>query len=82
MRSVKFSEFMELLEGGEDIVKGYTFSRNQLQAELRPKLQELVKDNKVLENEFKDYVSMVELEATIAGLYCGMKIVNSLNNLP
>ena len=81
MKNIRLSEFVELMEDAEAVVAGYAFSRNQVEEELWPKLKELFKGNSVLENNLKDFVSLIESQFYLQGLYNGISLANIINVL-
>lgn len=81
MKRISISEFIELLEDAEAVMGDYDFSRNQEEEELRPKLKEIFKENSVLENNLKDFVSLVEAQFYLQGLYDGIRLANIINGL-
>mgnify|MGYP004732025859 FL=1 len=81
MKRISISEFIELIEDAEAVIEDYAFSRNQDEEELRPKLREIFKENSVLENNLKDFVSLVESQFYLHGLYDGIRLTNIINGL-
>lgn len=81
MKRISISEFIELIEDAKTVIDDYAFSRNQDEEELRPKLKEIFKENSVLENNLKDFVSLVESQFYLQGLYDGIRLANIINSL-
>lgn len=81
MKNIRLSEFVELIEDAEAVVAGYAFSRNQVEEEFWPKFKEIFKENSVLENNLKDFVSLVEAQFYLQGLYDGIRLANIINSL-
>ena len=81
MKKISISEFIELIEDAAVVMEDYAFSRNQEKEELRPKLKELFKENTSLENNLKDFVSLVEAQFYLQGLYDGIRLTNIINSL-
>ena len=81
MKRISISEFIELIEDAKTVIDDYAFSRNQDEEELRPKLKEIFKENSVLKNNLKDFVSLVESQFYLQGLYDGIRLANIINGL-
>lgn len=81
MKRISISEFIELVEDAETVIGDYAFSRKQDEEELRPKIKEIFKENSVLENNLKDFVSLVESQFYLQGLYDGIRLANIIHSL-
>lgn len=81
MKKISISEFIELIEDAEAVMVDYAFSRNQEEEYLKPKLKEIFTENTSLENNLKDFVSLVEAQFYLQGLYDGIRLTNIINGL-
>lgn len=81
MKSISVKDFVNLVSEGDAALDSYSLSRNQLSEEVHSKLRSVLRQDRVLDNDFSDFVSMVEQEAYINGLFDGIRLTNNINRL-